>query len=142
MNDDAQVVFAQGMRRSGTTIVFDLMLEDARFECFYEPLAATRPALGGGSGMRAEVDLFDNVRRQRDIFLERNPMLLERFPDFRERNFLNYGAPRLAALEFEPELPDFCRRYISQLCKAAPRTFIKFTRMHSTDIHPMPCLLS
>lgn len=134
-------VFAQGMRRSGTTIVFDLMLEDGRFDCFYEPLAATKPAFGGGSAMRAKTDLFENVRAARVQFLDENPKLLARCPKFIEHNYLNYGAPRLAALEFEPELPQYCRDYVSHLTKSAPYTFLKFTRMHSKvyclkDIEP------
>jgi hypothetical protein len=126
-----QVVFAQGMRRSGTTIVFDLMLEDGRYECFYEPLAATKPAFGGGSAMHSNVDLFDNVRTAREEFVNQNPQLMAKCPRFLEHNFLNYGAPRLPALEFEPELPRFCRDYIRHMTDASPRTFLKFTRMHS-----------
>lgn len=136
-----QTVFAQGMRRSGTTIVFDLMLEDGRFDCFYEPLAPTKPAFGGGSAMRAKTDLFENVRAARKQYLDKNPNLLARCPKFTEHNFLNYGAPRLAALEFEPELPRYCRDYVAHLTQSAPYTFLKFTRMHSKafclkDIEP------
>lgn len=124
-------VFAQGMRRNGTTIVFDLMLEDGSFDCFYEPLAATRPSFGGGSAMREQFDLFENVRAERAKYVNANTQLLEKCPEFLTHNYLNYGAPRLAALEFEPELPDYCKNYIDHLTKVSSSTFIKFTRMHS-----------
>jgi hypothetical protein len=124
-------VFAQGMRRNGTTIVFDLMLEDGNFDCFYEPLAATRPSFGGGSTLRDKVDLFDSVRTERKNYISANPELLEKCPQFVSHNFLNYGAPRLASLEFEPELPDYCKNYLSHLTKVGLSPFIKFTRMHS-----------
>ncbi len=126
-----RVVFAQGMRRSGTTIVFDLMLEDSRFDCFYEPFAASKPTFGGGSAMRESTDLFENIRAARAEFARKNPELLARCPKFLEYNFLNYGAPRNAALEFEPELPRYAREYVSHLTHSAPFTFLKFTRMHS-----------
>ena len=40
------VIFAQGMRRSGTTILFDLFWGDRRFRCWYEPLNRARSAKG------------------------------------------------------------------------------------------------
>lgn len=129
--EQRRTVFAQGMRRSGTTIVYDLMLEDGRFDCFYEPLAATKPTFGGGSAMRASMDLFENTRAARARYVAANPELLARCPKFVEHNFLNYGAPRLAALEFEPELPRYARDYVAFLARSAPFTFLKFTRMHS-----------
>ncbi|MGF1656387.1 MAG: sulfotransferase [Verrucomicrobiales bacterium] len=128
---DSHCIFAQGMRRAGTTILFDLMLEDAQCTCFYEPLAQGKPTLGGGSGVHSDRDLFCNVREQRELFLANHPEWLIRCPDFRERNLLNHGAPRLPELEFEPALPPYCRDYIIQLTKADRKTFLKFTRMHS-----------
>ena len=39
-------VFIQGMRRNGTTILFDLFCEDDLYDCYYEPLAAAvKPAI-------------------------------------------------------------------------------------------------
>jgi hypothetical protein len=131
MSDSRLVVYAQGMRRSGTTILFDLMLEEGSFECFYEPLAQAKEAFGGGSGAHLEKDLFVTLRRAREDFLKAYPHWLERCPNFRELNYLNYGAPRLAQLEFEPDLPGYCKEYISFLSNTSNRTFLKFTRMHS-----------
>lgn len=124
-------VFAQGMRRSGTTVLYDLLLECGDFACFYEPLAAGKRAPGGGSGLHGERDLFEPLRRAREAFLAEQPQWLQRYPDFRDLNRFNHGAPRDAALEFEPTLPDYLRAYLGFLCRAAPRSFLKFTRMHS-----------
>ena len=45
-------VFIQGMRRSGTTILFDILSVDPYFDSYYEPFAAAnKEAIGGGSGM-------------------------------------------------------------------------------------------
>ncbi len=46
-------IFIQGMRRSGTTILYDLFSADPSLTCFYEPLAAGRPSIGGGIRMKA-----------------------------------------------------------------------------------------
>ncbi len=124
-------VFAQGMRRSGTTIWFDLMMEDGTYECFYEPLAAGKTTLGGGSSAHANKDLFANLRLARERFLKENPQLLKNFPGFVSENLLNYGAPRKPELEFETELPGYCKEYILFLIRSAPKTFLKFTRMYS-----------
>jgi hypothetical protein len=124
-------VFLQGMRRSGTTIFFDLLAEDGRFDCYYEPLAAAiRPAIGGGSEVR-NVDLFQNVRAMRARFLNENPAL-------GDVQLLNYGAPRQPELEFQTGVPDYVRDYLRLLCAQAPDTAIKFTRAY----HKVPVLHS
>jgi hypothetical protein len=115
-------VFVQGMRRSGTTIVFDLFLEDGRFDCYYEPLAAAnRPAHGGGSGAHSE-DFFEKVRATRREFVDQRA-------DLEDASTLNYGAPRKPSLELETVLPDVVREYIRYMCEKAENTVIKFTRM-------------
>jgi Sulfotransferase family len=114
-------VFVQGMRRSGTTILYDLLYEDPSLTCFYEPLAAERPAVGGGSGLR-DVDLFAEVRRLRGAFAARHPEL-------EDVSLLNYGAPRDWRLEFEPELPELLREYLRFLIGQDEAVALKFTRM-------------
>jgi hypothetical protein len=113
-------LFLQGMRRSGTTIVFDIFWEDHRFDCYYEPLAALKPKAGGGSGVH-DVDLFANVHPRRDEFLAKHPAL--------RASDLNYGAPRDASLEFEDHLPDFIRDYLRYLISKEQSSVIKCTRM-------------
>jgi REP element-mobilizing transposase RayT len=116
-------VFIQGMRRSGTTIVFDVLWEDGSFDCYYEPLAQARnKAIGGGSGEHS-VDLFDKIKSSRAAFMAQ-------YPKLESVDLLNYGAPRQAELEFEPELPDYCREYINFIISQSEHTVIKFTRMY------------
>ena len=93
-------VFIQGLRRSGTTFLFDIFLEDDRFACHYEPFARALASVGGGSGVH-DADLFESVRAKRASFLDRYPEWSSRCPDFSALNFLNYGAPRLPELEFD-----------------------------------------
>ncbi len=116
-------VFVQGMRRSGTTIVFDLFCEDPRFDTYYEPLAAAnRRAVGGGSEIR-QVDFFDKIRACRMAFMQGCQQVGS--PDL-----LNYGAPRDPELELETDLPGYCRDYIRYLLSQAQDTVIKFTRAY------------
>ena len=87
-------VFMQGMRRSGTTIVYDILCQDREFVNYYEPFAAAREgALGGGSGVQP-VDLFSRIRTIRAEFRQLHPGITD--------EMLNYGAPTKPALEFEP----------------------------------------
>lgn len=114
------VVFAQGMRRSGTTILFDLLWDDGRFSCFYEPLNRIRPARGGGSRAR-DVDYMERVTEFRARFLR------ERHPDLTQED-LNWGAPRAPALELEPGWPPHVREFVAATASSATDVFVKFTR--------------
>lgn len=112
----------QGMRRSGTTIVYDSLLEDRGLRCLYEPFSHAREAVGGGSGMR-EHDLFADVRALREEFRRRHRPELD-------TELLNWGAPRDAALELESDLPAVCRDYLRFLLDQAPDVAIKETRLY------------
>lgn len=114
------VVFAQGMRRSGTTIVFDLLWDDGRFACWYEPLNRIRPARGGGSRAR-DVDYMEPVAAFRERFLR------DRHPELSQDD-LNWGAPRAPLLEFEPTWPPHVRELVAAMAASAPDVFVKFTR--------------
>jgi hypothetical protein len=114
-------IFIQGLRRSGTTILFDLLSADPQWDAYYEPLALGRPAVGGGSGAQT-VDLFADLRQRRELFLAANPHVA---PDL-----LNYGAPTRPELEFETELPADVLAYLRFLLDGAPDTVLKFTRMY------------
>ncbi len=86
-------VFIQGMRRSGTTFLFDILSADGRFDGYYEPLAkAKRRALGGGSGVSKE-DFFHKIRETRNAFAS--------FYNLPNTDILNYGAPRCPELELK-----------------------------------------
>jgi Sulfotransferase family len=114
-------IFIQGMRRSGTTILYDLLSADPSLRCFYEPMAAGRPAIGGGSGLRHE-DLMAGVREARETFAAEHPEL-------EDASVLNYGAPRDWRLEFERDLPPVVRDYLRFLLSRGDAVAMKFTRM-------------
>jgi len=115
-------LFIQGMRRSGTTILYDALCQDSRLETFYEPFAEGREGvLGGGSGVQP-IDLFEKIRGLRKEFLAGWPDL--------DAGMLNYGAPTTPWLECEPDMPEFCRAYIRLMLSKGPHVAIKFTRMY------------
>ena len=71
----AQAILMQGMRRSGTTILYDALLEDPELHCFYEPLREDTETPGGGSGAR-ESDPFAETRALRLAFRDQHYPLL------------------------------------------------------------------
>ena len=115
-------VFVQGMRRSGTTILYDALLEDPGLRCFYEPFREEAETLGGGSGAR-EHDVFAETRELRRAFqAERHPeVALARF---------NLGGPGDPEREADPELPAWAAEWIAELLAQAPSVLIKFVRMY------------
>ena len=120
-------LFIQGMRRSGTTILYDALLDDPELSCFYEPLREEKETVGGGSGAR-DLDVFAETRAIRERFRR------ERYPDLPIDAF-NWGGPREPALELEPELPEHCvdlLRHLIELGDAAETadTVIKETRLY------------
>jgi hypothetical protein len=116
-------LFMQGMRRSGTTVVFDALSQDDRLDLYYEPFSAGRVgALGGGSGLQP-VDLMEKIRETRASFIEANGLDLD-------PNYFNWGAPREPELELETELPPVCREYIAAMLGRSQHTVFKFTRMY------------
>jgi Sulfotransferase family len=110
------------MRRSGTTILYDALLEDPDLRCFYEPLREEDVTEGGGSGARPG-DAFAETRELRRGFRD------EHYPNLDLSEF-NWGGPRAPALELEPELPGHCRAWLEWLLEAAPEVAIKETRLH------------
>ena len=115
-------LFVVGLRRSGTTILYDALGEDSELRRFYEPLREESETLGGGSGARDE-DAFAETRAERLSF--RN----ERFPGLPIELF-NWGGPRAPELELEARLPPHCRELLCHLAELAPSVAIKETRLH------------
>jgi hypothetical protein len=115
-------LFVQGMRRSGTTILYDALLEDPELRLFYEPLREEKVTVGGGSGTR-ETDVFAETRELRAAFQR------ERFPEVPLEEF-NWGGPRDPRLELEPELPEHARELLRHLLGLAPAVAIKETRLY------------
>jgi hypothetical protein len=60
-------LFVCGLRRSGTTIVYDALRADPDLRCFYEPLREDAATFGGGSGARDD-DAFAETRAARERF--------------------------------------------------------------------------
>ena len=122
-------VFLQGMRRSGTTILYDAFAEDPEFRRFYEPFREEAETPGGGSGARAE-DLFAETRQVRREFKrdEHPEVPLELF---------NHGGPRAPALELHPALPGWGLDFLSYLLDQAPNVLIKEVRLFRKvpDLH-------
>jgi Sulfotransferase family len=115
-------LFIQGMRRSGTTILYDALVEDPELRCFYEPLREQDVTVGGGSGAR-EGDAFAETRALREEFRR------DGYPGVPIEAF-NWGGPRDPDLELEPDLPPHCRDFLAYLCVLAPAVAIKETRLY------------
>ncbi|MDQ3729494.1 MAG: sulfotransferase [Actinomycetota bacterium] len=122
-------VFLLGMRRSGTTILYDAFGEDPELRRFYEPFREEAETVGGGSGVRAE-DLFTETRDlrhqfKRDIHPE---VPLELF---------NHGGPRAPGLELHPVLPEWGVDLLRYLLGIAPRVLVKEVRLFRKvgDLH-------
>ena len=116
-------LFVQGMRRSGTTILYDALREDPGLRLFYEPLREQKVSVGGGSGARDE-DAFGETGALREEFRR------ERYPDLDISEF-NWGGPRKAPLEVDPGLPDHAMEWLRHLLALAPAVAIKETRFYS-----------
>jgi hypothetical protein len=115
-------LFIQGMRRSGTTIVYDALLEDPELDCQYEPLREQGVTVGGGSGAR-DTDAFARTRALRERFRDLHHPALE-LDEF------NWGGPRLPDLELEPELPGHVRGFLRFLLERSPQVVVKETRLY------------
>ncbi len=115
-------LFVIGLRRSGTTILYDALTEDPELRCFYEPLREDAETIGGGSGAR-DTDVFASTRELRARFqAERHPeMPIELF---------NWGGPRAPHAELDPELPPHVSELLEFLLDQAPAVAIKETRLH------------
>lgn len=111
----------QGLRRSGTSIVFDVLYQDERFEGYYEPLAKAKKV--------EAIPYYAIVKQRREEFVA---VYSTNHPDESIKfNTLNYGAPREARLEYEKILPEYCQEYIQYLiAQSSGIPLLKFTRMH------------
>ncbi len=116
-------LFVQGMRRSGTTILYDALLEDRELRSFYEPLREQKVSVGGGSGARTG-DAFGETGALREAFRA------DRYPKLDISEF-NWGGPRKPPLEVEPGLPEHAMEWLRHLLGTAPAVAIKETRFYS-----------
>jgi hypothetical protein len=114
-------VLIQGMRRSATTFLFDLLCADGRFDPYYEPLAAAkRTAVGGGSRI-ADEDFFEKIRSAREAYL----------PDAHEAGLLNWGAPTDPDREIDPDVSDEVRGYLAFLMSRSDDVLLKLVRAYN-----------
>jgi hypothetical protein len=118
----AQAILMQGMRRSGTTILYDALLEDPELHCFYEPLREDTETPGGGSGAR-ESDPFAETRQLRLEYRDRH------WPGLDIAEF-NLGGPGNPAAELGPDLPEHCAGFLRTLLDRDERVMIKETRFY------------
>jgi len=114
------VVFGQGMRRSGTTILFDLFWGDGRFDCWYEPLNRAKGKKGGGSRARDE-DYSAAVRTLRE-------RLVATRDDVTNVQDFNWGAPDHSEEELVSGWPPHVREYVGEMAGSSADVFVKFTR--------------
>ena len=112
----------QGMRRSGTTILYDALLEDPELHCFYEPLREDTETPGGGSGAR-ESDPFAETRALRLAFRDQH------YPDLDIDEF-NLGGPGNPEAELGPDLPEHCAGFLRTLLQRDEPVLIKETRFY------------
>ncbi len=118
----AQAILMQGMRRSGTTILYDALLEDPELHCFYEPLREDTETPGGGSGAR-ETDPFAETRKLRLEYRD------EHWPGLDISEF-NLGGPGNPEAEIGPDLPEHCAGFLRTLLQRSEPVMVKETRLY------------
>ena len=118
-------LFVQGMRRSGTTILYDALLEDPELRLFYEPLREEKATAGGGSGAR-DTDAFAETREIRARVRGASASPTSRSTEF------NWGGPREPRLEtVARRCPSTAASFLAHLLDAgAPAVTIKETRFY------------
>jgi len=117
-----EAILIQGMRRSGTSILYDAFLEDPALRCFYEPLREDTETPGGGSGARA-TDPFAATRRLRREYRDRH------WPGFDIAEF-NLGGPGHPEREIGPEMPAHCAGFLRTLLDRDEPVLVKETRLY------------
>ncbi len=115
-------ILIQGMRRSGTTILYDALLEDPGLHCFYEPWREDTETPGGGSNAR-ESDPFAETRELRRRFRDAE------YPGLELADF-NLGGPGRPALELGPDVPDHCAGFLATLLGRDEPVMVKETRFY------------
>lgn len=114
-------VIITGMRRSGTTILYDLFYEDQRFDAYYEPFAFGKKDIGGGSGLR-KVSFMDKLNQRRKEFLEQ-------YDPQQTPEIFNLGAPTDLRKEMNRSIPDIHSQYLQYLASENTYTLFKFVRL-------------
>jgi len=117
----AMNIIIVGMRRSGTTIFFDCLYEDQRFDSYYEPFCRGKINIGGGSGARniAFGEKLNNIRRE---FVSREKLSVP-------LEFFNLGARADFRRELEEEISPIFGKYLKFITSRNNFTLSKFVRV-------------
>lgn len=109
-----------GLRRSGTSILYEALSRDSRLRGLYEPLGVVRdePVRGGSSVITG--DVMAEVRRVRAGFLAQHPEI--------DPAIVNHGAPRDANVEIDPALPAAVRAYLESVHAPPGPRLTKYVR--------------
>lgn len=108
-------VFIVGLRRSGTTVLFDVFHEDHSFYSFYEPLNKSLKTVGGGS-MNKSLDYNEKIRKFRDRYKEKSIKF-------------HFGAPNDAQEEAgEYDISEIQKTYLRDMMDSHENTILKFVR--------------
>ena len=110
-----------GMRRCGTTILFDCLYEDKRFDSYYEPFCYGRVNVGGGSNMK-NIPFGDKLKKIRNEFIAHKNLDVP-------PSYFNLGAPQDFHLEFEEEIPQVFREYLHFISSKNEINLMKFVRV-------------
>lgn len=111
-----------GMRRSGTTILYDVLQNDKRFTSFYEPLCHGKKNIGGGSGATS-IPYGDLLNKLRAEFISEEGLNVE-------PSYYNFGAPANPKLEFINTFPDDQKKYLKYIFNKTGIVLTKFVRMN------------
>lgn len=109
------------MRRSGTTILFDCLYEDKRFDSYYESFCYGKINVGGGSGMK-NVAFGKKLNSIRKEFISQEKLAVS--PEF-----FNLGAPRDFKQELKEEILPIFKDYLKFIASKSNFTLMKFVRV-------------
>lgn len=108
-------IFIVGLRRSGTTSLFDIFHEDVFFKSFYEPLSISLKTKGGGS-MNKDLDYNERIRNFRNKYSAN----LLRF---------HFGAPKNFKEEaVKHSISKRQQLYLKDMIDSHENTILKFVR--------------
>ena len=116
-----KVIFISGLRRSGTTILSDILTEFKEIKLFYEPFGNNHASVGGGSGLK-KIDVNKNTRVAKESFLKKHDNI--------SIDYLNRGAPKNHILEIEnKKLDDIETSFLRSIIHGSNQVpLLKFTR--------------
>ena len=116
-----KVIFISGLRRSGTTILSDILTEFKEIKLFYEPFGNNHAPVGGGSGLK-KIDVYKNTRVAKESFLKKHDNI--------SIDYLNRGAPKNHILEIEnKKLDDIETSFLRSIIHGSNQVpLLKFTR--------------